>query len=104
MAEQKRQGSSMTKKRHERPANYNVILHNDDFTTMDFVVKMLRQVFFLPEVEAVDIMLSVHNTGKGVAGSYIFDIARSKAQMAMRMARAEGFPLQVTIEKDELPF
>ena len=104
MAEQKRQGSSMTRERHERPSNYKVILHNDDFTTMDFVVKMLRQVFFLPEVEAVDIMLSVHNTGKGVAGCYIFDIARSKAQMAMRMARAEGFPLPVTIEKDELPF
>lgn len=94
----------MTKERFEKPGDYDVILHNDDFTTMDFVVRMLRQVFFLPEVEAVDIMLSVHNTGKGVAGTYILDIAKSKAQMAMQMARAEGFPLQVTIEKDELPF
>lgn len=94
----------MTKERFEKPGDYDVILHNDDFTTMDFVVRMLRQVFFLPEVEAVDIMLSVHNNGKGVAGTYILDIAKSKAQMAMQMARAEGFPLQVTIEKDELPF
>lgn len=104
MAEQKRQGSSMTMERHGQPGNYKVIIHNDDFTTMDFVVKMLRQVFFLPEVEAVDIMLSVHNSGQGVAGTYILDIARSKAQMAMRMARAEDFPLKVTLEKDELPF
>lgn len=104
MAETRIQGSEMTRERHERPGQYSVIIHNDDFTTMDFVVKMLRQVFFLPEVEAVDIMLRVHHNGKGTAGSYILDIARSKAQMAMRMARAEGFPLQVTIEKEELPF
>ncbi|MDE5871343.1 MAG: ATP-dependent Clp protease adaptor ClpS, partial [Muribaculaceae bacterium] len=66
--------------------------------------KVLRQVFFLPEPEAIDIMLTVHNTGKGVAGTYILDIARSKAQMTMRMARAEGFPLHVSIEKTEISF
>lgn len=104
MAKHQRYSSSLTKERFEKPGEYDVILHNDDFTTMEFVVKILRQVFFLPEVEAVEIMLSVHNTGKGVAGTYILDIAKSKAQMAMRMARAEGFPLQVTIEKIELPF
>ena len=104
MADQKRQGSTMTHERFKHPEKYNVIFHNDDFTTTDFVVKVLRQVFFLPEPEAIDIMLTVHNTGKGVAGTYILDIARSKAQMTMRMARAEGFPLQVTIEEIELPF
>ena len=104
MAQQKRQGSTLTQERLRRPDKYDVVFHNDDFTTTDFVVKVLRQVFFLPEPEAIDIMLTVHNSGKGVAGTYVLDIARSKAQMTMRMARAEGFPLQVTIEKTDLPF
>lgn len=104
MEERERQGITMTRNRFMRPDKYNVVFHNDDFTTTDFVIKVLRQVFFLPEPEAIDIMLNVHNNGKGVAGTYVFDIARSKAQLTMRMARAEGFPLQVTIEKIELPF
>lgn len=104
MAEQKRQGSTLTHERFRRPEKYDVIFHNDDFTTTDFVVKVLRQVFFCPEPEAIDIMLTVHNEGKGVAGTYVLDIARSKAQMATRMARDEGFPLQITLEKNELPF
>lgn len=104
MPERKQQGHEMIMDRFKRPDKYNVVIHNDDFTTTDFVVKVLRQVFFLPEPEAIDIMLTVHNTGKGVAGTYILDIARSKAQMTMRMARAEDFPLQVTLEKTELPF
>lgn len=94
----------MTMERFKRPERYDVIVHNDDFTTMEFVVKMLRQVFFLPEDDAFDIMLKVHNTGKATVGSYILDIARSKAQAATRMARAEGFPLKVTIEEQSLPF
>ncbi|MDE6553038.1 MAG: ATP-dependent Clp protease adaptor ClpS [Muribaculaceae bacterium] len=104
MAEQKRQGSSMTMERFKRPEKYDVIFHNDDFTTMEFVIKALRQVFFLPEEEAIDLMLKVHETGKAAVGTYIFDIARSKAQATIRMARAEGFPLQVTIEEHKLPF
>lgn len=104
MAEQKQQGSSMTMERFKRPDRYDVVFHNDDFTTMDFVVKVLRQVFFLPQEEALDIMLKVHHSGKATAGTYILDIARSKAQTAMRMARAEDFPLKVTVEECTLPF
>lgn len=104
MAEQKRQGSTMIQERIKRPEKYDVIFHNDDFTTMDFVVKVLRQVFFLPENEAFEIMLKVHHCGKATVGSYILDIARSKAQTAIRMARAEGFPLKVTIEEQSIPF
>ena len=104
MAQQKQQGSSFTMQRFKRPEKYDVVFHNDDFTTMEFVVKALRQVFFLPEKEAFDIMMTVHHAGKATVGSYILDIARSKAQTTMRMARAEGFPLRVTIQEQSLPF
>ena len=104
MAEQKRQGSTMTRERIKRPEIYDVIFHNDDFTTMEFVVKVLRMVFFLPQDEAFDIMLKVHNNGKATVGSYILDIARSKAHTAIRMARAEDFPLRVTVEEQSLSF
>lgn len=98
------QRSTLTRKRFSSPSDYDVVFHNDDFTTMEFVVKVLRHVFFIPAEDSVDIMLTVHNSGSAVVGTYPFDIARSKAQAAMRMARAEGFPLNVTIEEKSLPF
>ena len=94
----------MTRERVKRPERYDVVFHNDDFTTMEFVVKVLRQVFFLAEEEAFDVMMQVHHEGKAKVGSYILDIARSKAQTATRMARAEGFPLKITIELQSLPY
>lgn len=72
MADQKRQGSTMTQERVKRPEKYDVVFHHDDFTTMEFVVKVLRQVFFIPQEEAFDIMLKVHHAGKATVGSYIF--------------------------------
>ena len=104
MAEEKRQGSTLTRDRYKRPSKYAVIFHNDDFTTTDFVVKVLRQVFFLPMEEAVELMMKVHNSGSAAVGTYPLDIAQSKAQTTMRMARAEDFPLNVTIEEETLPF
>lgn len=104
MAEKKPQESVVTQERHKRPGKYKVIFHNDDFTTTDFVVKVLRQIFFLPMEEAVDLMLDVHHSGRAVVGVYPLDIARSKAQASIRMARAEGFPLKVTIEEQTSPF
>lgn len=99
MAETKRQGSAMTKERVKRPGKYDVVLHNDDFTTMDFVVHLLRTVFFLPYEKAVEIMMEVHEAGKGIAGTYTRDIAESKATTAKDMARKEKFPLYITIEE-----
>ena len=90
----------MTMERLKRPGRYAVIFHNDDFTTTDFVVKVLRLVFFLPLEEAVDLMLKVHNSGSASVGAYPLDIARSKARTSMQMARAEGFPLKVTVEEE----
>ncbi len=83
------------------PRRFRVILHNDDFTTMDFVVKMLRTVFFKNEAEAERLMMQVHQEGKAVAGIYSRDIATSKVRKAVAMARQEGFPLRLTIEPED---
>lgn len=81
------------------PDMYDVILLNDDFTTMEFVVELLRTVFFRSFDDAKAIMLEVHNTGEGIAGTYVYDIAVSKANKATEMARAEGFPLRLNIKE-----
>lgn len=85
--------------RLQEPKQYNVLLHNDDFTTMEFVVKILKLVFRKSEAEANVLMLRVHKEGKAVAGTYSLDIAQSKVQRATSMARMEGFPLRLSIEQ-----
>lgn len=80
---------------------YKVIMHNDDFTTMDFVVRMLKTVFFKDDATAHDLMMTVHRLGTAVIGLYTYDIAVSKTQKAMRLARAEGFPFKLTCEPDK---
>ena len=79
---------------------YRVIMHNDDFTTMEFVVKVLRLVFFKDQAQAEQLMLTVHRTGQASVGLYTYDIAVSKSQRAISMAREEGFPFKLTIEAD----
>lgn len=98
--------SQQTKSRTEYPKRYNVVMHNDDFTTMDFVVKVLRTVFFKTTEAATELMLAVHTSGKAVVGTYSYDIAASKAAKALDMANDEGFPFKVTLEpvEVELPF
>ena len=83
------------------PKCFKVILHNDDFTTMDFVVKVLKQVFFLTGEKAEALMMKVHKEGKAVVGLYTYDIAASKARRVSNMAREEGSPLRVTIEPED---
>lgn len=78
------------------PRKYKVYIHNDDFTTMEFVVMILTTVFFKSEAEAEALMLAVHHSDKAVAGIYSYDIAMSKIQKATKMAREEGFPLRLT--------
>lgn len=85
----------------KEPRRYKVIMHNDDFTTMDFVVKVLMQVFFKTEEDATVLMLQVHEAGKAVAGVYSYDIAKSKAHKATGMARDNGFPLRLTVHPEE---
>ena len=87
-----------TRIRIREPKQYKVIMHNDDFTTMDFVVDILRDIFHKDEMEAERLMLLVHEVGKAVVGSYPYDIAVSKVQTAAARVKAEGFPFRMTLE------
>ena len=81
------------------PRRYKVTIYNDDFTTMEFVVKILISVFFKSEADAQALMLQVHHSDKAVVGIYSYDIAVSKVRKATNMARAENFPLRLTVEE-----
>ena len=83
------------------PRRYKVIIYNDDFTSMEFVVKILITVFFKSEVEAEKLMLQVHHSDNAVVGIYSYDIAVSKVNKATQMARDEGYPLRLTYEPEE---
>lgn len=81
------------------PKRYGVFLLNDDYTTMDFVVEVLSEVFMLGEEQAVAVMLLVHHEGKGLCGTYTRDIAQTKQLQVMQRAKAAGHPLQCTVEE-----
>ena len=87
----------------KEPRRYKVIIYNDDFTTMEFVVMILKQVFLKSEEEAEALMLKVHHSDKAVVGIYSYDIAVSKARKATNMAREQGYPLRLTVEPFESP-
>ena len=81
------------------PKKYNVIMHNDDFTTMEFVVEILVEIFYKSETEAESLMMTVHKGGKAVIGCYSYDIAVSKVNAARTRAKAAGFPFKITVEE-----
>lgn len=83
----------------DEPSLYNVIMLNDHFTTMDFVVEMLVTIFDKSVSESTAIMMNIHNKGKGFCGTYTFDIASSKAEKVHMEAKKKGFPLKCTLEK-----
>ena len=83
-----------------KPELYKVLLHNDDYTTMDFVIQVLMTVFHHETEQATRIMLNVHEHGVGVAGAYPYEIADTKARKVMELARAAEFPLLCTIEAE----
>lgn len=82
------------------PSMYKVILHNDDYTTMEFVVEVLRRIFRKSIEDATTIMLNVHKNGTGVCGIFTGEIAETKVEMVHSMARERGFPLKCTMEKE----
>jgi len=84
----------------EKPPLFKVLLHNDDFTTMEFVVYVLRTVFHKDEIDAFQIMMNVHRAGVGVAGIYTYEIANMKAEKCMNLARAHEYPLLCTVEEE----
>jgi ATP-dependent Clp protease adaptor protein ClpS len=83
----------------EEPPMYKVLLHNDDYTTMEFVVEVLQKVFHKSPSEATRIMLLVHKTGTGVCGVYTAETAETKVEMVHHLARENGFPLQCSMEE-----
>jgi ATP-dependent Clp protease adaptor protein ClpS len=82
------------------PRRYKVTIYNDDFTTMEFVVAILVNVFLKSEAEAEALMLQVHHSDKAVVGIYSYDIAVSKVNKATQMAREKNFPLRLTYEPE----
>ena len=83
----------------KKPKQYKVVMYNDDFTTMEFVVSILLHIFNKKIEEANKIMFDVHKKGRGIAGIYPYDIAVSKLNTTMRISESEGFPLKLTIEE-----
>jgi ATP-dependent Clp protease adaptor protein ClpS len=92
----------VTKERQEvkRPRLFKVLLHNDDYTTMEFVVHVLMKFFRKSETEATQIMLTVHTKGVGVAGLYSRDLAATKAAQVSEYARENQMPLMCTVEPE----
>jgi len=87
------------KPRLQEPKLFRVILHNDHYTTMDFVVKVIVAVFHKPAAEATKIMLDVHKKGHGVVGVYTWDIATTKVSQVHAKARESEFPLRASCEE-----
>ncbi len=88
-----------TDSRIMEPKQYNVIMLNDDFTTMEFVVGVLIDIFRKDDVTAQALMMRVHKSGQAVVGKYPYDIASTKVNKALARAREEGFPFRMTIEE-----
>ena len=84
----------------KEPNKYNVIIHNDDYTSMEFVVQVLVGVFKKQVVEATKIMFDVHKKGSGIAGVYSYDVGVTKIAQAMEMCEESGFPLKLTLEEE----
>ncbi len=93
-------GGADTKDRVEPPRQYKVVLLNDDFTSMEFVVHVLTTVFHHGSAAATRIMLSIHRGGSGVAGVYSLDVAETRADQVHRLAQEAGYPLMAVVEPE----
>jgi ATP-dependent Clp protease adaptor protein ClpS len=89
-----------TRQQTKEPELYKVLLLNDDYTTMDFVVDVLETVFHKAPAEAYRIMMAVHIQGRGLCGVYPFEIAETKVTTVIDLARSNGFPLLATMERE----
>lgn len=105
MAERREQGDvkvaerTQTKEKLARPHKWKVLLHNDDYTTMEFVVWVLQAVFHHDETSATEIMLHVHRTGIGVAGVYSREVAETRVAQVDALAKEHEFPLRCSLEE-----
>ncbi|MBW2289210.1 MAG: ATP-dependent Clp protease adaptor ClpS [Deltaproteobacteria bacterium] len=100
--EREREGGVATRERAEvaRPSRFKVILYNDDYTSMEFVVAVLEQIFGKGPAQATQIMLQIHKTGLGVAGVYVLEVAETKVAAVHRAAEERGYPLRAGAEKE----
>src|SRR3954463_1926318 len=89
-----------TKHETKKPELFRVLLLNDDYTTMDFVVEILENVFNKAPAEAYRIMMAVHTQGQGLCGVYPFEVAETKVENVVDLARSNGFPLRATMEPE----
>ena len=89
-----------TKRETKKPELFKVLLLNDDYTTMDFVVEVLENIFNKAPAEAYRIMMAVHTQGKGLCGVYPFEVAETKVAAVVDLARSSGFPLRATMEPE----
>ena len=89
-----------TRDKTRKPTLYKVILLNDDYTTMEFVIQVLEEVFNKPPAEAYRIMMLVHTQGHGICGAYSYEVAETKVATPQDLARRDGFPLQATLEEE----
>lgn len=94
------EGETLTKPKEKKPPRYKVIIHNDDFTTMEFVTWILQTIFKHTPASSTRLMLQIHRTGIGVAGVYVKEIAETRVDQTLTLARDAGFPLQCTMEPE----
>lgn len=100
--EREREGEVLEKTRPktDKPKLYKVVLHNDDYTTMDFVVKVLESIFGKSPAEAYRVMMKVHTEGAGIAGVYTYEVAETKVALVHEEAREAGHPLRCSMEPE----
>jgi ATP-dependent Clp protease adaptor protein ClpS len=92
--------ASKTKSKPKRPSMYKVLMLNDDYTPMEFVVHVLQRFFAMPHAHAFEVMLTVHKKGVAVVGVFSFEVAETKVTQVMEHARRNQHPLQCTMEKE----
>jgi ATP-dependent Clp protease adaptor protein ClpS len=92
--------ATATRPKTARPPKFKVLLFNDDYTPMEFVVSVLEQIFGKSPAAATQIMLQIHRSGLGVAGVYVLEVAETKAALVHRAAEERGYPLRAGVEKE----
>jgi len=85
----------------QEPPMFRVLLHNDDYTSMDFVVEVLMDIFHKDHLQAEQIMLQIHEKGKAICGVYTYEIAQMKVEQVRQLAKKNEFPLLATMEEDD---
>lgn len=94
-------GKKLEHVKYKGPGKWNVIMFNDDSTPMEFVVHVLMAIFNKTQEEATEVMLKVHESGRAIAGTYMYEVAQQKVHETTMAARSQGFPLSVAMEESE---